>query len=81
MSLSPQLKFSLNSFKQHDLPNLLINIWSYSQCNINNCSIYEHYKKFCIVDAKEKWSGFYHDFDQVINAIETNKWYHNLGKI
>ena len=37
-------------------------------------------KKFCIIAAKEKWNGFYHDFNEVINAIETNKWYPNLGK-
>ena len=28
--MSPKLKSSLDSFRQLDLPNFLINIWSYS---------------------------------------------------
>ena len=34
-----QLKFSLNSFRRLDLPNLLLKIWNYSDFEHRNCSI------------------------------------------
>ena len=74
MSSNSELKFSLDTFRQHDLPNLIINIWSYSNCNLENCLICEQYKKFCLIAAKEKWCRFYHDFDEVVKAIESGKW-------
>ena len=81
MTPTLQLNFDLSRFRQYELPDLLINIWSYSSCVHKDCSICEHYKKLCIVAAREKRSGFYHNFDEVIEAIERNEWYHNLGKI
>ena len=46
------LKFSLNSFRQLDLPNLLINVWDYG--DKPNCPICKQYQKWCISAAKEK---------------------------
>ena len=79
--MSSELKFSLNTFRQHDLPNLLIIIWSYSHCRIKGCSICEYYKNFCVVAAKEKWSGFYHDFNEVLKAIESDTWIHKIQNV
>ena len=76
---SKNLKFSLDSFRQLDLSDLLINIWLYSFHSHQDSSICKQHKKRCIVAAKEKWSGFYHDFDEILNAIVRNKWLHNLG--
>ena len=81
MSSSSELKFSLDTFRQHDLPNLIINIWSYSNCSLKKCVICEQYKKFCLIAAKEKWCGFYHDFDEVVKAIESGKWIHKVQNV
>ena len=74
--MSSELKFSLNMFRQHNLPNLLINIWSYSHCRINGCSICELF-----VATKEKWSGFYHDFNEVLKAIESDSSIHKIQNV
>ena len=79
--MSSELKFSLNTFREHDFPNLLIDIWSYSYCRINGCSICEHYKNFCFVAAKEKWSAFYHDFNEVLKAIGSDTWIHKIQNV
>ena len=50
---SKQLKFSLNSFRRLDLPNLLLNIWDYSDFEHRNCSICKQYKNWGIPAAKE----------------------------
>ena len=71
----------MDTFRRHDLPNLLISIWSYSHCTIEGFSICEHYKNFCIFAAKEKWCGFYHNFNEVVKAIETNTWIHKIQKV
>ena len=74
--------FSLDTFKQEDLPDLLINIWEYSHPIHANSSISKKYKEWSTVAAKEKWSDFYHDFDKVINSIATlNENWHNFGEI
>ena len=79
--MSSQLEFPLDTFRRHDLPNLLINIWSYSHCTIEGCSICEQYKNFCIFAAKEKWCGFYHNFNEVVKAIETDTWIRKIQKV
>ena len=78
MSSSSELKFSLYTFRQHDLPNLIINIWSYSNCYLKKCLICDQYKKFRLIATKEKCCGFYHDFDEVVKAIESDKWIHKV---
>ena len=81
MSSSSELKFSLDTFRQHNLPNLIINIWSYSNCNLKKCLICEQYKDFCLIAAKEKWCGFYHHFDEFVKAIESGKWIHKVQDV
>ena len=68
-----QLKFSLNSFRELALPELVINIWSYADHIINKvdgCEICEIYMKYCVTAAKEKWSEFYIDFGFVIDNLK-----------
>ena len=81
MSSTSELNFSLDTFRQHDLPNLIINIWSCSNCNLKKFLICEQYKKFCLSAAKEKWCGFYHGFDEVVKAIESGKWIHKIENV
>ena len=74
------LKFSLNSFRQLDLPNLLINVWDY--VNKPNCPICKQYQKWCISAAKEKWKDSYIEFDFVIGCLKKqNKNWFDFGEI
>ena len=66
---SKQSKFSLNSFRRLDLPNLLLNIWDYSDFEHLNCGICKQCKNWCILAAEEKWNNFYYDFDEVVSHI------------
>ena len=77
-----QLKFSLDSFRQLDLPELLINIWTNADpIHDPNCSICSIYPEYCVIAAKKKWSEFYIDFDFVINNLKKrNENWVNLGK-
>ena len=65
-----QKKKNFSDFQELDLPDLLINIWSYSDVNYNS-SILKEYKKYCIQIAKSKCRNErYMDFDFVIKNIE-----------
>ena len=79
-----QLKFSIESFRELDLPELLINIWSYANHIINkhdSCEICEIYIEYCITTVKGKWSGFYIDFDFNINNLrKRNRNWVDFGK-
>ena len=33
------------------------------------------------VAAKEKWSGFYHDFNEVLKTIESDTWIHKIQNV
>ena len=80
-----KLKMEEDRLEQYDLPDLLINIWCYSDpehhelhqecctCNMN-CEL-------CVGAAKRKWSSFYKDFNYVIYNLKTNKKLYNFGKI
>ena len=76
------LKFSLYSFRQLDLPNLLINIWDYADKRHDDCPICKQYSKCCVIAAKEKWSSNFIDFDFVINNLkkQNKKWF-DVGKL
>ena len=49
-----KLKFSLNDFKELDLPDLLINISCYSEGEAENSLICKQYKEYCIIAARKK---------------------------
>ena len=47
--------FSLSTFRQLDLPDLLIDVWSYSElCNTKSCSICPQYLEWSIQAAEQK---------------------------
>ena len=46
------LKFKYEDFLNNDIPNLMINIWSYSDDHGVGCNICTTYKKFCIEALK-----------------------------
>ena len=74
------MKFS--DFQELDLPDLLLNIWSYSDVNYNS-SILKQYKKCCIQIAKSKWQNERcMDIDFVIKNIEEqNTKFIDFGRI
>ena len=74
------MKFS--DFQELDLPDLLINIWSYSDVNYN-FSILKQHKKQCIQIEKSNWRNErYMDFDFVIKNIEEqNTKFIDFGRI
>ena len=63
-----------------DLPNLLINIWSYT--DYLHDPIVKQYEKWCAVAAKLKWRYHYLDFDYVISNLKRKKKkFYDFGKI
>ena len=60
------LKFRYEDFVMEDIPNLMMNIWSYSDEHGTGCDICTTYKK--------KWSDSYKDLNEVIQKPkkETN---------
>ena len=76
------MKFSLADFRELDLPNLLINIWTFSDYTHKNCFACNQYCQWCIVAASEKWSPDFKDFDYVINNIKIQNvsWF-DVGKL
>ena len=49
------LSLSQKNFEHLDIPNLLINIWSYNDESHRNCSVCKQYERWCIEVAKKKW--------------------------
>ena len=74
------MKFSKSDFAELDLPNLLINVWSYA--DYMNDSVINQYQKWCVELAKERWQPQYLDFEYVIkNLREKNKNFYNFGRV
>ena len=66
-----ELKFSLDTFRQHDLPNLLINIWDYAyHIKEKGCNGFQTYLGWCTIAAREKWSDQLIAFDFVIDNLQ-----------
>ena len=62
------LIFSLNSFRQLDLPNLLINIWGCADSPDD--PVCKQYQKWCIIPDKEQWQDAFIAFDFVIIGLK-----------
>ena len=66
-----ELKFSLDTFRQHDSPNLLINILDYAyHVKEKGCNVCQTYQGWCMIAAREKWSDQLIDFDFVIDNLQ-----------
>ena len=56
-----KLPLSQQNFEHLDIPNLLINIWSYNDESHRNCSVCKQHERWRIeVAKKKKKSGFRH---------------------
>ena len=70
----------MNSFRQLDLPDLLINVWCYTECP--NSPVPKQCSKWCVSAAKRKWSPNFIDFDFVIDNIKKrNKNWFDFGSL
>ena len=49
------LKYKYEDLFQLDIPNLMLNIWCYSDEHGLGCSLCTTYKKYCINALKKKW--------------------------
>ena len=65
------MKFSKSDFVELDLPNFLINVWSYVDY-LNN-PIVNQYEKWCVELAKERWQPQFLDFDYVIQKLKEKR--------
>ena len=69
------LKFNLKSFEELDTPNLLINVWSYSE-NLNkinpDCNKCKTYRKYCLQILRRRWNWKWGFFNEVISNIKSN---------
>ena len=80
--MSPKLKFSKSDFQRQGLPDLLLNIWGYTDAEAKKCNICKQYEIWCVEAAQEKWKAEYLDFKYVIeNLRRQNKQFYNFGKI
>ena len=59
--------FTKEDFMELDVPNLVINIWNFS--NHEKCEQCFLYMNYNINALKEKWSEQYIDFDFLINVL------------
>ena len=54
-----KLPLSKQNFEYLDIPNLLINIWSYNDEPHRNCLVCKQYERWCI-EVEKKKNGFCH---------------------
>ena len=76
------LKFRYEDFVTEDIPNLMINIWWYSDEHGTGCDICTTYKKMCVQALKKKWSDSYKDVNEVIQKLKKrDKQWCNISRI
>ena len=81
---TPEMKFKFDDFKELDIPNLMINVWSYSETikNKKGCVVSEKYRSWCIRALHEKWLDSYIDINFVVYELISldEKWF-DCGKV
>ena len=74
------LKFSKQSFRELELPDLLLNVWCYA--DQPNDLICVQYQQWCVEVVKGRWRSQYLDFDYAIeNLGKPNKKFYNFCNI
>ena len=68
------LKYDLNDFRVLDTPNLIINVWTYSDNLKRNklCEICKKYLEFNLHILEERWREEWGDYDFVMSKIRNN---------
>ena len=65
---------SLADIKQLDVPNLIINIWSYNvdKKHLSQCNICQKYNQYSVQALQQKWKNSWGDFHVVVQKIQEN---------
>ena len=89
-SLSANLKFSEEDFRELDASDLFINLWTFNYYKkLEPCITCDTYSRFCKKILKERWCDDWGNFDLVVEKIkktdqtfininyysESNKWF------
>ena len=80
---STSLKFNLDSFRELDAPDLIINVWSYSDHlkRQKNCQVCKIYCKHSLKALKEKWKKEWGSFNYIMSKIKKNdRYFIDVGK-
>ena len=72
--MASTLKFNLDSFRELDAPNLIINAWSYSDhlSRHKNCTVCKTYLEYNLKALKGKWRREWGDFNYIMSKITKN---------
>ena len=78
--MSLKMKFSKSDVEELDLPDFLINVWSYADYLTD--PIINQYQKWCVELAKDRWQPQFLNFEYVIKNLKImNKKFYDFGRI
>ena len=70
-------KIFINDFEELDTADLLINIWSYSECldmkkNAKICEICDIYREYCYQILRRRWQPEWGKYNKVMSKLSKN---------
>ena len=70
-------KIFINDFEELDTADLLINIWSYSEClemkkNTKICEICDIYREYCYQILRRRWQPEWGKYNKVMSKLSKN---------
>ena len=66
-----ELKYKYEDLFQLDIPNLMLNIWCYSDEHGVGCNICTAYKSYCVKALKTKWDNEqFKNVDEIIQKLK-----------
>ena len=70
-------KFTINDFEELDTADLLINIWSYSEClemkeNNKMCEFCNIYREYCYQILRRRWQPEWGKYNKVMSKLSKN---------
>ena len=78
--MSLKMKFSKSDVEELDLPDFLINVWSYADYLTD--PIINQYQKWCVELAEDRWQPQFLNFEYVIKNLKImNKKFYDFGRI
>ena len=78
-----ELRFNYEDFDEMDIPNLMVNIWHYSDMHQEKyCVICSTYRNCCVTALKKTWKDRYINFDFVVEKLcQRDKKWEDVSKI
>ena len=78
-----ELKFTLDTFRELCVPDLIINIWSYNSKPVHQpaCMACKTYCDYCMQALREKWEADWGDFEFTVDKFKKcNKSFIGIGQ-